>query len=256
MEHLFTNAQAALTAHGEGFVSSVNFLHSIPMLGLVEILTLGLPFAIHIIWGVLYALRAKFNSRKGNGAKPSLGHFGKNKAFTWQRISALLLVIGILLHVYDMRFSRYPVTSDLTRSNYVVRIHEGDIPKEEQSLYGIKKLDSAYLVGHVKSAFGETSWESILQNDPQKENEIFVETPEFGAAVLLNVKDVFRSPWMLFIYTVFVLLATFHAFNGLWTLLVTWGIITKSKGLYWARVFTVILMLLFSVLGLCAVWGN
>ena len=56
MEHLFTNAQANLTSDGKGFVEAVNFLHSIPMLGLVEILTLGVPFLIHIVWGIAYSI--------------------------------------------------------------------------------------------------------------------------------------------------------------------------------------------------------
>ena len=118
MEHLYTNSQAALTKGGRGFVEAVNFLQSIPHLWLVEVGLLALPFVIHIIWGFALIAKSRMNSKKGDGSVPSLGHFRKNRAFTWQRITALLLTIGVIWHVYDMRFSRFPMTSHITGSEY------------------------------------------------------------------------------------------------------------------------------------------
>lgn len=109
MEHLFTNSQAAIFFGNNvmWFVNSVNFLHSIPYLPLVEIILLGVPMAIHAIWGVWYMLSSQGNVRS-RGGKATSQKYERNRAYSMQRISAWIILFGIILHVIQMRFVMYP----------------------------------------------------------------------------------------------------------------------------------------------------
>jgi succinate dehydrogenase / fumarate reductase cytochrome b subunit len=49
--------------------------------------------------------------------------------------------------------------------------------------------------------------------------------PDRGTAMLLTVRDTFKSPIMEIFYSLFLLAALFHAFNGFWTFFLTWGLI-------------------------------
>ncbi|MGH2638841.1 MAG: succinate dehydrogenase, partial [Rhabdochlamydiaceae bacterium] len=81
-------------------------------------------------------------------------------------------------------------------------------------------------------------------------------TSDFGTATLLSVRDTFKSPLYVGLYTIFVLAACFHAFNGFWTFLITWGVVLRvcaQKGalkLAWA------FMTLVAFFGLAAIWGT
>ena len=109
-EHLLTNAQAAryLGENGQGFIDSVNWIHSLPFLKAIEILLLGVPIAIHLIWGIRYLFTGAPNSFNTNGTKPALPEYPRNHAYTWQRITSWILVFGLIGHVIQMRFIDYP----------------------------------------------------------------------------------------------------------------------------------------------------
>ncbi len=110
LEHLFTNSQAALLFgnSGSNFVRMVNFLHNLPYLSVIEIVLLGVPFALHGFWGIRYALRGRINSHSLQKDKPSLP-YGRNRAYTWQRYTSWILLFGVIFHVIHMRFYRYPI---------------------------------------------------------------------------------------------------------------------------------------------------
>lgn len=81
-------------------------------------------------------------------------------------------------------------------------------------------------------------------------------TKDFGTASLLAVRNTFKNPLYIGFYTVFVLAACFHACNGFWTFLLTWGWILKmSAQRAWTTVATVMMVALI-FLGLAAVWGT
>lgn len=115
MEHLFTNSQAAIFFGNSApwFVNSVGFLHSIPYLPAVEIILLGVPIALHMIWGVWYMLTAKSNIRGRGGKTPSIKS-GRNRAYSMQRITAWIILLGIIFHVAQMRFIMYPYKAHMT----------------------------------------------------------------------------------------------------------------------------------------------
>src|SRR3990167_10770176 len=109
IEHLFTNSQVALFLGNDGiwFVNSVDWLRNIPYLHVIEVTLLGVPILYHACFGIYYIFSAKTNSRGSNGAKPTM-RYGRNYAYTWQRISAWILLFGIIFHVVQMRFIDYP----------------------------------------------------------------------------------------------------------------------------------------------------
>lgn len=109
LEHLFTNSQAAIFFgfQENWFVNSVNFLHHLPYLPLIETLLLGVPMALHAGWGVYYMMTAKSNVRGRGGKAPGMKH-ERNKAYSMQRISAWVILFGIIFHVAQMRFIMYP----------------------------------------------------------------------------------------------------------------------------------------------------
>jgi len=110
IEHLFTNSQAALWAgeRGAGFIKGVNFLHNLPYLQVIEVFLLGVPIVFHAVWGIRSALQAKRNDRGGGGIKPSLKEYGRNRAYSWQRITSYFLLVMLIFHVVRFRFIEYP----------------------------------------------------------------------------------------------------------------------------------------------------
>lgn len=302
IEHLFTNSQVALFFGGYGtwFVTSVNFLQSIPYLPLVEILLIGVPIAFHAIWGLHYLMSAKPNSFNSDGSKPVM-KYARSRAYTWQRISSIILFLGIVLHVVQMRFLEYPFKSVRTqgfgyylplevdpglyaaagklgvalydraaiereRGNFkrlehrlhltqerLVELREENASRQKAKIYN-PELDSATQTmqeyeaakAHLK---GLTSRKITTK-------EVMAVATSFGALELLSVRQTFQNPLMCILYTIFVIAAVFHAFNGLWTFLITWGVILSRKSQTKMSTFCVGLMFVVGSLGLLAIWST
>lgn len=215
IDHLLTNSQSALWIGDDGaaFIRSVNKIHELPYLQVIEILILLVPFLIHGVWGVFYAREARFN------ALP----FAENRAFKWQRVTAYLLVFAILAHVVSMRFVSYP-----------------------------EKMSEGYQV-QISYDSGLETLLPRLDTSFAREGDIVVATaPSFGAATLLVVRDTFKSPLLVILYVLFVLISCYHAFNGLFTAAITWGItISEASQKKW-RHGVHFLMLLVSLLGIAS----
>ena len=87
-------------------------------------------------------------------------------------------------------------------------------------------------------------------------SEVIVESQNFGTVTLLKVRETFQSPIYCVLYTIFVLSACFHAFNGLWSFVLSWGLIIRFSAQRAMLPWVVILMGLISALGLMAIWGG
>ena len=130
--------------------------------------------------------------------------YGRNRAFSWQRLTSWILLFGMIAHVVQMRFVEMPKKVGSGENvSYVVKID----PDE-----AIESL--AKRIGVVLEPEGARVWQSA-------------KTP--GKAMLLMVRETFKSPLMAVLYTIFVLAAAFHAFNGLWTSLITWGAVLSYR---------------------------
>lgn len=230
--HLFTNSQAALYIgdDGRGFIHAVNAIHELPYLQVVEIVLIALPILIHIAYGIHRLRLAKANSFSTDGSKPSLPDYPRNRAYTWQRITSWLLILGILAHVVHMRFVESPLvaTEGEVRAYAVHLTEDPGLPSVAERL-GVKLY-------------------------PQGQGEVLAVAPNFGTADLLVVRDTFKDPVMMILYTIFVLAATFHAFNGMWTFMISWGVTLSQRAQKLMRYLTVSLMLLVSGFGIAAIW--
>ncbi len=295
MEHLFTNSQVALFfTNGElWFVRSVDFLRNLPYLNAIEIGLLGIPIAYHAAWGVVYLFQSKSNSIHSDGSTPLI-KTGRNRAYTLQRMSSWVILVGIILHVVQMRVIDYPykyhgkyyLTMKVDPGLYEVsnrlgvELYSGEaIEKEKRQLVQLEektKLVQARLV--EKSEFPANSgeydaemgmiYQSLekskglkehikgLESRPIKEGHVMAVTKSFGNLELLGVRETFRNPVMCILYTIFVLAAVFHGFNGLWTFLITWGVLLSRKAQSKGVAVSIGLMFVLGLLGMLSIWGT
>lgn len=226
-EHLITNSEAVLplSERGTGFIRMVNFLQSLPYLPLIEITLLGVPIGIHLFLGILYVYEAKYSSLwKGDGSRPYLP-FLKNHLFTWQRITALILAVGVIAHVTMVRFIQKPVEKNHFQE--VVVSHDAGL------------ADIAHQLN------------STLE---ERDGKIYVASPDFGTADLFLVRDTFKSFFTCILYTIFVGAASFHAGNGLWTFFIAWGITLNEHGRDSIRLMGSSLSAVLFLLGCAPIW--
>jgi succinate dehydrogenase / fumarate reductase cytochrome b subunit len=297
VEHLLVNSQAALLLgeDGRGFVEMVNAIHNLPYLQALEIALLGVPILIHAALGVNYLFTARSNSRRSDGSRPALPEYGRNHAYTWQRITSWILLAGLAWHIVHLRFLDYPRTvREAGVPRYVVKI------SMDQGLYtlaprlGVRLFDQqlleqeraaldaraaerallevaeavrlqngnafdpqqAELLQLAQTLQGQINWVEILSRERLAPGEVLAVADTFGSASLLVVRDTFKNPFYVGLYTLFVLAACFHAFNGLWTFLITWGAILKMSAQRTMVGVCTAVMLLMAFLGLAAVWGT
>jgi len=83
----------------EGFSKAVNLINSMPVLPLLEIFGIYLPLLFHGIYGLYVAYQSNSN----------LGRFqyGRNWAFTAQRVTGVITFIFVFWHVYQTRIQVY-----------------------------------------------------------------------------------------------------------------------------------------------------
>ncbi len=228
VEHLLTNSQAALPLgkKGEGFVHAVNAIHHLPYVQVIEICLIGLPILWHAVYGVIYIFTAKSNSFRRKKA-PSLTHFFANHAFTWQRLAAWILLIGIALHVLQMRFIRYPTEHD---GKYTVMVTEDA---------GLAQVAKKY---------------DITLHPSDKPGNVLATAPDIGSVILLNMRDVFKSPVMMILYSIFVISGVYHGFRGLWSFSIVWGAALTKRSQTLIAYLSLGLMILLGLLSFAAIW--
>jgi succinate dehydrogenase cytochrome b subunit len=306
IEHLVTNSQISLTygSDGIGFIHAVNGLHNLPYLPVIEILLVGTPFLIHMLWGIKYLMTSKQNAYGTNPAHPTLGKYARNHAYTWQRITSWILLIGVVAHVGQMRFINYPTSVKKGADTYYmipVSLDDGiytlaerlnvTLATEKQVQQKKEELENPPLTAgsssetlsgffsSITNVFSgsedeeleskdiqnlltaqkqrqQKEWVDALEAWPLNQGEAVAIAPNFGTAELLVVRDTFKSPLMLFLYSLFVLAATYHAFNGLWTFNITWGLTITARSQKYMRGLSLLLMFVIGFLGLISIWGS
>lgn len=262
IEHLFTNSQAALIIGDDksGFVKAVNFLRELPYLYVIEIFLLGVPFFLHGIWGIRYLLTGEYNSFASDGSRPSLAQYPRNHAYTWQRITSWILLFGIIAHVVHMRFLELPEPAQMGPNQvYLTKVEFDKGLLELSQRMGVQLYDENKIrqtTAQLKSQNADPSLLAALEKWRLKEHQLLALSPSFGVAELLMVRETFKSSTMIFLYSIFVIAACYHAFNGLWTSMISYGITLTARAQLLMRRFTLFLMLLVTSLGLAAIWGS
>jgi succinate dehydrogenase / fumarate reductase cytochrome b subunit len=266
-EHLLTNSQAALWIgeDGKGFVQMVNFIHSLPYLPVIEWFLLGMPILIHAFLGVKYLKEAHYNSVLGSrkGDAPYF-NYSMSKAYTWQRLTAWFLMVGILAHVIHLRVLRNPQEASLgSEKRYLVSI------SPDEGLERVADRVGATLVIAQKpwQAAVEAQTQFQLQQREeqlkayeqivaqlQKSDRLIVASSSFGTAMLLVVRDVFKNIGVCVLYTLFVLSAVYHASHGLWSAMIAWGVTQSTASQNALRKGAQVLMGTLALLGFAAIW--
>lgn len=276
IEHLLTNSQAALLFgnNAQGFVRMVNLLHNFPHLELIEIVLLGVPLLIHSVWGVRYLFTARLNSFPREKNVPSLPQFSRNHGYTWMRITALIVGVGVILHVVQFRLLRYPTVLNQGGSAfYFTRLTRDDglytVSKRLGfTLYDAQKIETTQ--AQLEKRRGEKAFDDAadqadaqaraylraLQKKPISPTQVIAVSEDFGTAMLLVVRDVFKSPFQVALYSIFVLATCFHAGHGFWTFLITWGAILKKVTQNRLYPLAMALAILLALMGLVAIWGT
>jgi succinate dehydrogenase / fumarate reductase, cytochrome b subunit len=305
-EHLVTNSQAALLfGHdGAGFIRSVNWLHNLPYRVVVEIALLAVPILYHAFWGIYYMISSKSNSWKSNGSKPSLPQYKRNHAYTWQRITAWILLVGIALHVLYMRFLDYPEGVQLGKYKYYfthlsldpglytvakrLNVHLYSPKMIEQQVQQLQNdsdemqmqesaasrlydgLSEEYdedgmipFSNQTERTFDQAqkdrqrqAWIDELTVHPIEKGQVIAVSKDFGTATLLHVRNTFKNCWIGALYSIFVLCAAFHGFNGLWTFFITWGTILRIRSQKTMSKVCTVAMVIIAFLGLASIWGT
>lgn len=305
IEHLLTNSQAALWLgdSGQGFIDMVNMLHNLPYLQVIEITLIGIPILIHGVLGIKYLFTSRFNDcRTKGGSVPHLP-LNRNRAYSWQRITSWILLVGIIGHVAKFRFLEYPekvrldsetmylVTVSVDEGLYTLSDRLGvtlynseavakqrtllDSRRAEQALVAAaeqikqKEVDlwtgpapqeydnqKAIILGSAQKYESQVAFVHALEKEKLAPGEVIAAVSDFGTATLLSVRNAFKYPIYIGLYTIFVIAACFHGCNGFWTFLLTWGWILKMAAQRaWVTV-SIGLMALLLFLGLAAVWGT
>ncbi|MCE5318022.1 MAG: succinate dehydrogenase cytochrome b558 subunit [Parachlamydia sp.] len=272
IEHLLVNSQAALWIgeDGSGFVRAVNSIQNLPYLPLIEIFLLAVPILIHMWWGIQYLQTSASNSWRTDGSIPALPEYPRNQAYTWQRITSWILLVGIMAHVVHMRFYEHPASAQMgTQKNYMVRLDRDAGLETLAPRLGFKLLDQTDIakqrpLGEPEKASPvamqeykqKLGWVNAVEKRPLQEGQVIAVTDNFGMAELLMVRETFKMPLMLALYTIFVLSACFHGFNGLWTFMISWGITMNETSQRIMRTVSTGLMCLVGFMGLAAIWGT
>ncbi|KIL36166.1 succinate dehydrogenase [Cohnella kolymensis] len=94
IEHALTN-YSAFEGGQQGFKDSVDFLHGMPLVFFLEMFIIWLPILFHGVYGLYIAYQS--NSNVGNF------NYGRNWAFTLQRVTGVITFIFVVWHVYETR---------------------------------------------------------------------------------------------------------------------------------------------------------
>lgn len=249
-EHFITNSQASyLLNEGNGFVKMVNLLQSIPFLPVIEVALIGIPIFFHAMMGITYITSSENNAKVTDGTKPSL-LFPRNRAYNLQRITAYIVVILVIFHVVQVRFIKHPKQIYINNQSYfLVKI------EEDKKLYKIIERMEAKLFSKDEQIANEQI-ALIVNKYKLKDKQLVAMTKKSGQAFLLSIRDILKNPFMVGIYTIFVLTASFHAINGLWTFLITWGFIISNRSQKISLSICYWILLCVLTLGFISVWSS
>lgn len=111
--HLIVNATIAQL--GDVYQVQVNKIHDLPLLWAIEWGFIYLPIIYHTIYGIWIAATGQ----------PNVGSYsyGKNWAYTLQRISAIIIVLFMLFHVLSLKYHLFGTTLGFDPDNAAATVH-------------------------------------------------------------------------------------------------------------------------------------
>ncbi|MDW7673725.1 MAG: succinate dehydrogenase cytochrome b558 subunit [Bacillota bacterium] len=94
--HITINA--TVLRGSEAYHAAIAVLHSIPMIWAAEIFIIAVPLLFHALYGIYIVYLAKNNTLRYN--------YYRNWAFYLQRITAVITLIFVVIHVYGTVFDK------------------------------------------------------------------------------------------------------------------------------------------------------
>lgn len=167
--------------------------------------------------------------------------------------------LGVTLYSHSMIEKEKDELAKLNRhksESEAVRMYEGlsDQLDEKGEIYFSNRAET--VLDRHQMAQQKRNYLEMLTKKPVTDGEVVAVSKDFGTATLLMVRDSFKSYWKAGLYTIFVLAAAFHGFNGLWTFMITWGMIIRMRSQKKMVNLCVALMVIIAFLGLASVWGT
>ncbi|TVX98776.1 succinate dehydrogenase cytochrome b558 subunit [Cohnella terricola] len=133
VEHALTN-YSAYEGGKEGFSKSIDSLNSMPLIFWLELFVIWLPILFHGVYGLYIAYQSNMNTGRFS--------YGRNWAFTWQRITGVITFIFVAWHFYETRFQ-------ITLGNVA---HE-DLGSHMNGIVSNPIAFTAYIIGVVAAMF-------------------------------------------------------------------------------------------------------
>ncbi|GAA3408834.1 succinate dehydrogenase cytochrome b558 subunit [Paenibacillus hodogayensis] len=137
VEHLITNYEAFNGGH-QGFIDSVRWLNSLPLVFFLELFGIWLPILYHGIYGLFVAFQSRSNVS-------NYGYF-RNLMFTLQRVTGVVTLIFIAWHFFTTRFQ--VTLGNQTHDSLGVLMHE---------VFTTPAYFTMYLIGVLASTFHFTN---------------------------------------------------------------------------------------------------
>ncbi|SFI91559.1 succinate dehydrogenase subunit C [Paenibacillus sp. UNC496MF] len=95
IEHMVSNF-SAVEKGPQGFKDTVKFLNDLPFVFVLELVGIWLPLLFHGVYGLYVAYQSNLNTGRFQ--------YGRNWAFTLQRITGVITFIFVFWHMYQARF--------------------------------------------------------------------------------------------------------------------------------------------------------
>ena len=103
--HLLLNSSVFLSADGSSYETLIHFMKTAPFIPIMEVVLIALPIIFHGIYGIYIVYLAKNNPLKFT--------YYRNWAFYLQRITAIIVVLFLVWHVYTLRLSGHHEAADV-----------------------------------------------------------------------------------------------------------------------------------------------
>ena len=113
VEHAITN-YTAFESGPEGFNKSVSFLNGLPLVLFFGDFRYFLPLLYHGVYGLYVAYQSNWNN--------SRFQYGRNWAFTMQRITGVITFIFVIWHVFNTRYQ--VAIGNLTHEQLGAQMHD------------------------------------------------------------------------------------------------------------------------------------
>lgn len=175
LEHFWTNSYAMYGA--DAFNHAVEAIHSMPYLVFIEIGAIGLPILYHSLYGIVITLQGRPNSLQYK--------YARNWMYFLQRVTGVILLLYIALHVYEQRIES-ALTGQAVTFDYVA--HE----LSEPGMFAFYLLGVLSAVFHFANGlwafligWGVTTTERAMRRSAYVCGAIGVAMAAFGINALL-----------------------------------------------------------------------